>query len=169
MKFIKSKKGLALLATVAVVAIAAVGALAYFVTGGSGRGTATAGSLADSKVAITLTASGFDGIYPGGLAKSVHYTATNASTTTSGFVGTISLVSVTDEGNGGNAAACSSYLAANQDDFTLTPEQEDTVVPKSPTAATDMPNDASLTWADNASADQTPCANEPLTLNVSST
>ncbi len=45
MKFIKSKKGISLLAVVAVVAIAAVGAYAYFTTTGQASGTATVGAV----------------------------------------------------------------------------------------------------------------------------
>ena len=44
MKFIKTKKGLALLAVLAVVAISAVGAFAYFTTTGTGTGTASVGT-----------------------------------------------------------------------------------------------------------------------------
>jgi hypothetical protein len=44
MKFIKSKKGIALLATLVVAAAAAFGAYAYFSSSGNGSGTGTVGS-----------------------------------------------------------------------------------------------------------------------------
>lgn len=46
MKFIKSKKGLVLLATLAVAAAAAFGAYAYFTSTGHGSGNASVGSVA---------------------------------------------------------------------------------------------------------------------------
>jgi hypothetical protein len=62
MKFIKSKKGLALLATLAVAAIAAVGAYAYFTSTGSGTGTATVGS--DSAWTVGQTGTSGGALYP---------------------------------------------------------------------------------------------------------
>ena len=44
MKFLMSKKGVALLATLVVAAVAAFGAYAYFTAAGSGSGTASVGS-----------------------------------------------------------------------------------------------------------------------------
>jgi hypothetical protein len=53
MKFIKSKKGLALLATLVVAAAAAFGAYAYFTSTGSGTGSATVGTSTAWTVAQT--------------------------------------------------------------------------------------------------------------------
>ena len=49
-RFIKSKKGLVLLATLVVAAAASVGAYAYLTTGGSGTGSATDGSTTNNLV-----------------------------------------------------------------------------------------------------------------------
>jgi hypothetical protein len=57
-RFITSKKGIALLATLVVAAAAAVGAYAYLTTGGSGSGTATAGSTTNNLVIGTDTNAG---------------------------------------------------------------------------------------------------------------
>jgi hypothetical protein len=56
MKFIKSKKGLVLLATLAVAAAAAIGGYAYFSASGSGTGTATVGSAVNQIVVQGTTA-----------------------------------------------------------------------------------------------------------------
>jgi hypothetical protein len=61
MKFIKTKKGISLLAVVALVAIAAVGAYAYFSSSGDGSGTGTVGHA----TAFTVTGAGETGnLYP---------------------------------------------------------------------------------------------------------
>jgi hypothetical protein len=62
MKFIKSKKGLALLATLAVAVVAAVGAYAYFTSTGTGIGTATVGT--DSPWTVGQTGSTGGALYP---------------------------------------------------------------------------------------------------------
>ncbi len=51
MKFIKTKKGFALLSAVAVIAVSAVGAYAYFTSAGTGTGTATVGTSSAFTVA----------------------------------------------------------------------------------------------------------------------
>ena len=56
-KFLKSKKGLALLATM-VVAVAAIGAYAYFTSTGSGTGNATVGTDSNWVVGQTSLAGG---------------------------------------------------------------------------------------------------------------
>jgi hypothetical protein len=58
MKFIKSKKGLALLATLAVAAFAAVGAYAYFTSTGTGTGSASVGTATNWVVGQTGVTSG---------------------------------------------------------------------------------------------------------------
>lgn len=62
-KFLKSKKGIVLLATVVVAAAAAVGAFAYFSSTGSGTGNATVGSSAH----INLSSDAISGLFPGGV------------------------------------------------------------------------------------------------------
>src|SRR5581483_54182 len=61
MKFIKSKKGLVLLATLVVAAAAAIGGYAYFTSSGSGTGSATVGSTTNT---ITVSASDPGALYP---------------------------------------------------------------------------------------------------------
>jgi hypothetical protein len=62
MKFLMSKKGVALLATLVVAAVAAFGAYAYFTAAGSGSGTASVGSASG----IQLSGSPAATLYPGG-------------------------------------------------------------------------------------------------------
>jgi hypothetical protein len=61
-RFMKSKKGIALLVTLVVVGASAFGAYAYFTSTGSGSGTATVGSAAND---LTLTATISSTLYPG--------------------------------------------------------------------------------------------------------
>ena len=64
-------------------------------------------------------------------------------------------------------AGCVAYLAANQADFTMSPSPvtENTTIP-SGGASTALPNGATLSWANNATADQTGCAGETLKVAV---
>jgi hypothetical protein len=65
MKFIKSKKGVALLATLAVAVLAAVGAYAYYTSSGTGTGSATGGA-AYAANSVQLSSDAISGLYPGG-------------------------------------------------------------------------------------------------------
>ena len=166
MRFLKTKKGVALLVTLVVVAAAAFGAYAFFTAAGTGSGTASAGP---NDVTITLTAAGFSNIVPGDGGKDVTFTAANGSLTTTGHVATVSKVSVTDTDTSAAGVACEAYLSANQADFTMpTVTGENTPIPAGGTAVT-LPIKGHLTWGNNDNIDQTPCAAQSLTLNVSST
>ena len=70
-KFLKSKKGLALLAALVVAVAASVGAYAYWTTTGAGSGSAT---NAASNGTLVLHASFADGLTPGA-SESVSYSA----------------------------------------------------------------------------------------------
>src|SRR3954449_12754269 len=109
MKFIKTKKGLALLATVAVVAIAAVGAYAYFTASGSGSGTVNAGA---NTTTLALHATWPIGIVPGDGGQTVTFTADNVNPKTDLRLGTISFVSVTS-----TDAECQAVITANSGQF----------------------------------------------------
>ena len=74
MNFLKSRKGVALLAMLVVAAVAAAGAYAYFTTTGSGSGTGTVGT--SSNLVLTGTASAT--LYPG-TSSPVSFTALNNS------------------------------------------------------------------------------------------
>jgi len=74
LRFFKSKKGIALLATLVVAAVAAVGAYAYFDTGATGTGTAQTGV----PTALTITQEGtISGLLPGGPAAPIDFTVNN--------------------------------------------------------------------------------------------
>jgi maltose-binding protein MalE len=82
MKFIKTKKGISLLAVIAVVAIAAVGAYAFFSSTGTGTGTATVGSSTPFTIASLAPTGG--PLYPdhaigGSNLETVAYKVTNPS------------------------------------------------------------------------------------------
>jgi hypothetical protein len=74
MKFIKSKKGIALLAALAVIAVSAVGAYAYFTASGSGTGSASVGQAANN---LVVTGSAPDALTPGGPGSAVSFTVAN--------------------------------------------------------------------------------------------
>jgi len=61
-KFLMSKKGLALLATMVAAVVVAVGAYAYFSSNGTGTGSATVGNSAT----INLSSDAISGLFPGG-------------------------------------------------------------------------------------------------------
>jgi hypothetical protein len=91
MKLLKSKKGIALLATLAVAVVAAVGAYAYWTTTGAGTGTV---ANASSNGTVTLHADWpASALYPGG-SQSVSFTADNAGASNL-YVGTIHTASIT--------------------------------------------------------------------------
>lgn len=104
MKFIKSKKGLALLATLAVAVVAAVGGYAYFTSTGHGTGSATVGT--DTPWTVGQDATGATGgpLYPDAAAATFSYPAgpfsganvqTDPYTVTNGGSGNQNLTSVT--------------------------------------------------------------------------
>jgi hypothetical protein len=86
-KFIKSKKGIALLATLVVAAVTAVGAFAYFTSAGSGSGSATVGSPSASDIQLSSATVG--DLYPGGADVPVTVDISNTGNGTE-YVGTIS-------------------------------------------------------------------------------
>jgi hypothetical protein len=88
MKFIKTKKGFALLAAVAVVAISAVGAYAYFTSTGAGTGSAAVGT----STAFVLHGTSASTLYPG-TSSVVTFTADNPGSGNQ-LLNTIHLVSV---------------------------------------------------------------------------
>jgi hypothetical protein len=82
MKFIKSKKGIAMLATLVVVGASAFGAYAYFTSTGTGSGTATVGATGNN-IYVTSTTTGT--LYPTATVGEDHalsFTAYNYSTFT---------------------------------------------------------------------------------------
>jgi len=76
MRFIKSKKGIAILATLAVASIGAFGAYAYLTSTGTGSGTAADGSAA----ALNVTVSPIQGGIVPGVFELVTYKIDNPST-----------------------------------------------------------------------------------------
>jgi hypothetical protein len=174
LRFVKTKKGLAVLATLVVVGVASFGAYAYWTASGSGTGTGIAGSAADANVVIHLGASGWDGIVPGDGGQPVAFTAWNDSTTTDGAISTIKLGAVTVVGDTSPAGACGTYLATYgalgaSDDFSMTDVDETTVgspfvVPAGTSSASSAspPNQGTLVWKNNPAQDQSVCGGQTL-------
>jgi hypothetical protein len=76
--FLKSKKGLALLATMIAAVATAVGAYAYFTSTGTGSGTGAVGTSTAWAVATSAYTGG--PLTPGGPTESIAFTVTNPST-----------------------------------------------------------------------------------------
>jgi hypothetical protein len=74
-RFIKSKKGFALLAVLVVAAAAAIGGYAYFTDSGSGSGSATVGTSAPWSVTVGSPTGGT--LYPGQGTDTFSYTVKN--------------------------------------------------------------------------------------------
>lgn len=92
MKFIKSKKGLVLLATLVVAAAAAIGAYAYFTSTGSGQGSATVGTATNWTVGETGSPTGGP-LYPDAAIGGANI-QTDTYTVTNGGSGSQQLTSV---------------------------------------------------------------------------
>ena len=111
-RILKSKKGIALLATLALAIGGGGAALAYFTDAGSGTGTASVGSSTQFTVYGTVSGSS---LYPGAAGVTVPITVTNNGSG-SQKVGTVTLDSITaDAGH----ASCITTLNASGSAFTF--------------------------------------------------
>ena len=151
-----TKRRVVVSAIVVTLAIASGVAYAYWTSASSGSGTANAATPSGT---ITLHATGFAGIYPGG-SKSVTFTADNA-TGASGYVATIVFGSVSSTGT------CQTMLAANPGQFTMANVTSNTVVPSGASGFA-LTGSGTLAWSDLATIDQGACKGATLTLNVTS-
>jgi hypothetical protein len=160
MKFIKSKRGIALIAAIVAVAAVAFGAYAYFTTTGSGTGDTTAGTNTQT---ITLHATISGAIVPGDGGQAVTFTGDNPNTDTSLRVRTISFASVSS-----SDLDCQAVIDnGDPGQFSMANVTSDTTIPKATNGYT-LAGTGTLVWADSASQDQTDCAGAPLTLHVTS-
>ena len=151
MKLIKSKKGIALLATLAVAVVAAVGAYAYWTTTGAGTG---AQANASSNGTIVLHASWADAaLYPGG-SQSVSFTADNAGASNL-YVATIHTASITTSDPG--------CLPA---DFSMPDVTSNTVVPAGASGFA-LAGTGTLSFA-NTNVSQDACKGATVTLHLTS-
>jgi hypothetical protein len=109
-RFITSKKGLALLATLVVSAVAAVGAYAYFTSTGSGTGSASVGS----HVALTITQTNtISGLVPDGTAHTVAYSIDNTANTFAQNLGKVTVSNIAVDTTHANAGCLATWFTAN--------------------------------------------------------
>ena len=153
-----SKRRVFVSAIVVMLAIASGVAYAYWTSTGSGSGTANAATPSGT---LTLHATGFLNIYPGG-SKSVTFTADNA-TGANGYVATIVFGSVTS-----SDVPCQTMLTNNAGQFAMPTVTSNTVVPSGASAFA-LTGSGTLSWTDLAAVDQGACKGAALTLNVTST
>lgn len=123
MKLIKSKKGLALLATLAVAAVAAIGAYAYFTSTGTGTGSAQVGSASPWTVGESGSPSGALAMYPNasigtGDIQTHGYTVTNPSTGNQSLNQVVISIANSD-GSAWSAQADTSKPACTAADFSV--------------------------------------------------
>ena len=152
-----SKRRVVVSAIVLTLAIASSVAYAYWTSTGAGSGTANAATPAGT---LTLHATGFLNIYPGGN-KSVTFTADNA-TGANGYVATIVFGSVTS-----SDVPCQTMLTANAGQFAMPTVTSNTVVPSGAVGFA-LTGSGTLSWT-NLAVDQSACKGAALTLNVTST
>jgi hypothetical protein len=150
-KFLKSKKGIALLAMMIVAVAAAVGAYAYWTTTGAGTGT-VANASANGELVLHADWAA-DALYPGG-SQDVSFTADNASDTNL-YVGTITTDSITTSDPG--------CLPA---DFSIDPVVSNTIVPAGETGYA-LDGTGTLSFA-NSIVSQDDCKGAEITLHLSS-
>jgi hypothetical protein len=153
-----SKRRVVVSAVVVALAIASGVAYAYWTSTGSGSGTYNAATPSGT---LTLHATGFLNIYPGGN-KSVTFTADNA-TGANGYVATIVFGSVTS-----SDGPCQTMLTATANQFAMPTVTSNTVVPSGASLFA-LTGSGTLSWTDLAAVDQGACKGKALTLNVTST
>jgi hypothetical protein len=137
---------------------------------GSGSGATTAGTAGTGAVTLSVTFEnpGANPLVPGATVP-IDFDATNNNPNPV-EIGTISFVSVTDNGSSAAALACNSLLS-NYLQFSLPTVTIDTVVAAGVKDQGLSPSGA-LTWINlngtngTAVVDQTPCLGQTLTLNV---
>lgn len=180
--FIKSKKGLVLLATLVVAAAAAVGAYAYFTSSGSGTGSASVGTATPFVLSGATTGT----LYPG-----THETVAITVTNNGGGnqqLGTVTLTAVhacvgagsswngtSCSAGGTEATGCEDFSAAatnpGNTDFWMAPIAEgQDLAPGTYTSASASPNtinDGTL-YMNDLNSSQDACKSANLTLTLSS-
>ena len=137
---------------------AAGAAFAYFTTSGSGSGTTNAGTAGT----VSLSASIAGAIVPGDGGQTVTITADNTNATSA----TITTISGDTPLVTSSVPACQAVITAGAaDQFTFAQVNENgQVIPGN--ASTQLTVTGTLIWNDSATQDQTPCAGQPLTLNL---
>ncbi len=157
MKRLMNKKVAAIGLAAGLVLGIAGAATAYFTTSGTGDGSTTAGTAGG----VSLTATIAGSIVPGDGGQTVNFSAVN-SNDTSADISTVSFVSVTAPDA---TTACQTMISGDPTQFSMSQVTENQVVPGN--ATTPLTVTGTLVWADSNSLNQTPCAGQPLQLNVS--
>jgi hypothetical protein len=163
MKLIKSKKGIALLATLVVVAIGAVGAFAYFTSTGAGSGSAAVGTAADNLV-VTGTADTVE-LTPGGLGSVISFTVANPSDFNQ-QISNIHLVSITADAA---HSSCVTTVGGANPAFTLADVSVGTDGNIAPNATAQALTETGTLSMNDTLVNQDSCKDAALTLTFSTT
>lgn len=156
-RFITSKKGIALLATLVVAAAAAVGAYAYFTSTGSGTGSANVGS----HVALTITQTNtISGLVPDNTPHPVEYTIDNTGQDFEQNLGDVTISNITVDAAHAGAGCQSSWFKANA------PSAAVGTIPASQTYTSDATTEPSVEM-DESGSNQSSCEGATLTLTLS--
>ena len=183
MRFLKSKKGIALIATLVVAAGASVGAYAYFTDSGAGTGTGTVGTATPFVIAGTNSGD----LYPGNFVTESFAVTNNANANQE--IGTITLSGVKacdGAGSSWNGTGCSasgtevtdceSFSGAASDpggvDFYMAPvvENQDMWIHDTYSATTSpaLANPSATLYMDDLNASQNSCENANITFSFTS-
>jgi hypothetical protein len=161
-KFLKSKKGIALLATMIVAVAATVSAYAYFTDSGAGTGSATVGTSSTVSLAGTITGTLYPAGDPAGVSVLVQNTGSGSQ-----YVDTITLASITtDAGH----SACDLSVSGLNPAFTMADIAVATDLTKDNGAAggTDQTTKTGSLQMNDTGVSQNACKNAPLTLHFTS-
>ncbi len=158
MKLIKSKKGLALLSVLTVALVAAVSATAYWSNGGSGSGTAAAGSAGDN---LVISASGWAGIQPG-QTKDVDIKIDNSANSYSSHVDNIVLDTSGITIDAGHSGCDPSWFSYDDSNGNINAN----LAAGSDANANVFPAVGSLTFHDELAIDQNACKGASITVHL---
>jgi hypothetical protein len=109
-KFLKSKKGFALLAALVVAVAASVGAYAYFTSNGSGSGSASVGTSQALTITQTNTVSD---LLPDGVAHTVAYSIDNTGQDFAQNLGNVTVSNIAVDEPYASAGCSASWFTAN--------------------------------------------------------
>jgi hypothetical protein len=161
-KLLKSKKGIALLATMVVAIAAAVGAYAYFTSSGNGTGSATVGT--DAGLVVTQTGAAPSGLVPDGAPQDITIHVANSAS----FDQSLSAIHVTvqDTDLNGDPITWDSVDGCSASDFTVT---DPTITPETVIAAGDSQDFTATIQMDESSSNQDGCKLATVPLYFSAT
>jgi hypothetical protein len=164
MTFLKTKKGVALLAALVVVAVSAVGAYAFFTASGTGTGSATVGHATTVTLDGTITGTLYPDGAPAGVSVVVHNPGSGSQ-----FVGDIHLDSITTD-LAHTTAGCDTTVSGGNPAFTMADisVQSNLAADDGAAGGPDQTTKTGSLQMNDTGISQNSCFDAPLTLHLSS-